>query len=78
MRVTDLHVREADDGDWDMEVVEFVEDGRVVGIAYLDDLELFAEFVADDDGEPWAFDVGDLQRALDTARPCSLRRALMP
>lgn len=66
--MTDLHVREASDGDWDMEVVELVEEGRVVGIAYLDDMELFAEFIADDDGEPWAFDVSDLQRALDMAR----------
>ncbi|HUG75487.1 MAG TPA: hypothetical protein VMM81_07450 [Acidimicrobiia bacterium] len=66
--MTDLHVREPDEGDWDMEVVEFVEEGRVVGIAYLDDLEMFAEFPTDDDGEPWAFDVNDLQRALDTAR----------
>ena len=64
--MTDLHVREPHDGAWDMDVVEFVEDGRVVGIAYLDDLEVFAEFPTD--GEPWAFDVNDLQRALDTAR----------
>jgi hypothetical protein len=66
--MTDLHVREANEGDWDMEVVELVEEGQVVGIAYLDDLEMFAEFPTGDDGEPWAFDVNDLQRALDTAR----------
>lgn len=50
-----------------MPVVELVEDGRVVGIAYLDGIEVFAEFGQDEDGEPWAFDVGDLQLALDTA-----------
>jgi hypothetical protein len=66
--MTDLHVRESTEGEWDMPVVELVEDGRVVGIAYLDDIELLAEFYPDDEGEPWAFDVSDLQRALDTAQ----------
>lgn len=65
--MTDLHVREAPPGEWDMPVVELVEDGRLVGMAYLDDIEVFVEFFPDEEGEPWSFDVGDLQRALDTA-----------
>lgn len=51
-----------------MPVVELVEDGRTVGIAYLDDIEVLVEFQPDEDGEAWTFDVGDLQIALDTAR----------
>jgi hypothetical protein len=66
--MTDLRVREAPEGEWDMPVVELIEAGRVVGIAYLDDIELLAEFYPDTNGEPWSFDVADLQRALDTAQ----------
>jgi hypothetical protein len=62
-----LHVREADPDEWDMPVIELLEDDRVVGIAYLDGIEVFAEFHPDEDGEPWSFDVGALQLALDTA-----------
>lgn len=65
--MSDLKAREPDVGAWDMPVVELVEDGRVVGIAYLDDIEVFAEFHPDEDGEAWTFDLGDLQRVLDTA-----------
>jgi hypothetical protein len=64
--VTDLHAREGEPGDGEELVVELVEEERVVGVVYFDD-GAFAEFYPDEDGEPWAFDVGDLQRVLDTA-----------
>jgi hypothetical protein len=65
--MSDLHAREASSAEWDGQVVELVEEGRVSGIVYLDGESLFAEFSPDTDGEAWAFDVGDLQTALDTA-----------
>jgi len=65
--VTDLHARETERPDWDGPVVELVEEDRVVGIAYLEDKALMAEFYPDEDGESWVFEVGDLQRVLDTA-----------
>lgn len=65
--MSDLRAREASSADWDQPVVELVEDGQVVGMAYVDDEVLYVEFSPDEDGDPWAFDVADLQRALDTA-----------
>lgn len=65
--MSDLRAREASDTEWDGPVVELVEDQRVVGIVYLDEGTLYAEFSPDEDGEPWAFEAGDLQTALDTA-----------
>jgi hypothetical protein len=65
--MSDLHAREASSAEWDQPVVELVEDGTVVGIVYVDDEVLFAEFSPDRDGDAWAFDVSDLHRALDTA-----------
>jgi hypothetical protein len=65
--VSDLRARETTRDDWDGVVVELVEDDRVVGIAYLEEGSLLAEFYPDEDGEPWVFEVGDLQRVLDTA-----------
>jgi hypothetical protein len=49
-------------------IVELIEEGRLVGYTYLDEGTLYAEFVADAAGEPWAFEVDDLQRILDAAR----------
>ena len=65
--MSDLHAREATSDEWDGPVVELVEEGRVCGIVYLDGDSLFAEFNADPDGDAWAFEVPDLQTALDTA-----------
>jgi hypothetical protein len=65
--MSDLHAREASPDDWEDPVVELLEDGRVVGIVYLDGETLYAEFSPDEDGDPWAFETADLQRALDTA-----------
>jgi hypothetical protein len=65
--VTDLRARETTPPDWDGVVVELVEEDRVVGIAYLEDGTVMAEFYPDEDSEPWVFDVSDLQRVLDTA-----------
>ena len=48
--------------------MELVEEGNVVGVVYYDEEATFAEFYGDEDGQPWAFDVADLQRVLDTAR----------
>ncbi len=47
--------------------MELVEEDRVIGLVYLDGATLFAEFNRDDDGDAWAFEVADLQTALDTA-----------
>lgn len=66
--MSDLRAREAGGGDWDRPVVELVEEDRVVAIVYLDGETLLAEFDAAGAGEPWAFEVADLQTALDTAR----------
>ncbi len=65
--MSDLHAREASSDEWDSPVVELVEEGRVVGAAYLDGTTLFAEFVPAAEGDAWAFEVADLQVALDTA-----------
>jgi len=65
--MSDLHAREATSGDWDGPVVELVEEDRVVGIVYLDGATLFTEFRLDDEGDAWAFEIADLQTALDTA-----------
>jgi hypothetical protein len=65
--MSDLHAREATSDEWDGPVVELVEDDQVVGIVYLDGEALFAEFAPDSDGDAWAFEVSDLQTALDTA-----------
>lgn len=66
--MSDLHAREGSSRDWDQPVVELVEDGRVVGIVYIDQDTLFTDLYPDEDGDAWAFEVGDLQTALDTAR----------
>jgi hypothetical protein len=66
--MTDLHAREVEGHDQDGPLVELVEEDRVVGIVYFDEGATYAEFASDEEGSPWAFDVGDLQRVLDTAR----------
>lgn len=38
-----------------------------MGVVYLDGAALFTEFSPDADGDPWAFEVADLQTALDSA-----------
>ncbi|MBI5158184.1 MAG: hypothetical protein HZA58_09285 [Acidimicrobiia bacterium] len=65
--MTDLHAREAELPDFDGPVVELIEEGRSVGVAYLEDGAMLVEFHTDEDGAAWAFDVADLQRVLDTA-----------
>ena len=65
--MTDLHARETELPDWDGPVEELVEEERVVGVVYTDEGSLMAELYADEDGEPWVFEVADLQRVLDTA-----------
>lgn len=49
-------------------LVELMEEGRLVGYVYDDEGTLLAEFLPDQSGEPWAFEVDDLQRILDAAR----------
>ena len=65
--MSDLRAREGSSGEWDGPVVELVEESRVVGVVYLDGATLFTEFSPDVDGDPWAFEVADLQTALDSA-----------
>ena len=65
--MSDLIARESSRPDWDEPLVDLVEEDEVVGCVYLDEGTLVAEFYADDEGEPWIFEVADLQRALDTA-----------
>ncbi len=65
--MSDLHAKERQDPDGDGTVVDLIEEDRVVGIAYLDDGGLYAEFYPDDEGEPWAFEAADLHRTLDVA-----------
>lgn len=65
--MSDLRAREASSGEWDGPVVELIEESRVVGLVYQDGATLFAEFTPDAEGESWAFEVADLQTALDTA-----------
>jgi len=64
--MSDLHARERQDPEWGRPVADLIEDGEVVGLAYEDDGELLVEFYPDADGEPRLYDVGDLQRVLDT------------
>ena len=64
--MSDLHARESSSPDWDGPVIDLVEEDRVVGFAYADDDSIFVEFHLDDDGQPWVFDLADLQRVLDT------------
>ncbi len=66
--MTDLHAREVEGDSEEGPLVELVEEDRVVGVVYFDEDATFVEFSPDGDGEPWAFDVEDLQRVLDTAR----------
>lgn len=66
--MSDLHARETEpQPDWDGPIAELVEEDHVVGIAYTEDGSVMAEFYPDEDGEPWVFEVADLQRVLDTA-----------
>jgi hypothetical protein len=64
--MSDLHVRERQDPEWGRPVADLIEDDEVVGLAYEDGGELFVEFYPDAEGEPRLYDVGDLQRVLDT------------
>ena len=64
--MSDLTARDTEqDGEL---LVELIEEGRLVGYVYGEEGTLLVEFLADDAGEPWAFDVDDLQRILDAAR----------
>ena len=62
-----LVARESSRPGWQGPVVDIVEDGEVVGCVFVDDGQMLAEFYAGDDGEPWLYDVADLQRVLDMA-----------
>jgi hypothetical protein len=65
--MSDLTARESSRPGWDGVVVDLVEDGGMVGYAYEDDGVVYVEVLPDEDGDPWAFEVADLQRALDIA-----------
>lgn len=65
--MTDLHAVETEPPDWDGPVIELIEEGRLVGRVYADEGRPVAEFIPDDDAEPWLFEVEDLQRVLDVA-----------
>jgi len=65
--MADLIARESSRPDWDGPVVDLIEDDAVVGCVFVDEGQLLAEFYADDDGEPWIYEVADLQRVLDVA-----------
>lgn len=65
--MSDLTARDGQSEDGEP-LVDLIEEGRTVGYVYLEDGSLFAEFLSDADGSPWAFDVDDLQRSLDVAR----------
>ncbi|MEX1208291.1 MAG: hypothetical protein WEE36_06740 [Acidimicrobiia bacterium] len=65
--MSDLTARDGQGEDGEP-IVDLTEEGRTVGYVYLDDGTLFAEFLSDAEGAPWAFDVDDLQRSLDAAR----------
>jgi hypothetical protein len=65
--MSDLTARDGEGEDGEP-IVDLVEEGRPVGFVYLDDGTLFAEFLPDQAGNPWAFDIDDLQRTLDAAR----------
>ncbi len=62
-----LVAKESSRPEWDGPVVDLVEDDAVVGCVYLDDGELLVEFYPDEEGNPWIYDVADLQRVLDVA-----------
>ncbi|MCJ7726049.1 MAG: hypothetical protein MUP76_06640 [Acidimicrobiia bacterium] len=65
--MSDLHAKERHDPEWGGPVADLIEEDRTVGIVYQEEAGLFAEFFPDEDGNPWAFEAADLQRALDTA-----------
>lgn len=65
--MSDLTARESSRPGWDGVVVDLVEDGGLVGYAYEDDGVVYVEMLPDTEGDPWAFEVADLQRALDVA-----------
>lgn len=65
--MSDLTARESSRPGWDGLVVDLVEDGGLVGYAYEDDGVVYVEMLPDEEGDAWAFEVTDLQRALDTA-----------
>ena len=65
--MSDLTAREATTRDGEP-IVELVEEGRAVGYIYVDEAVLYTEFLPDADGESWAFEVSDLQTALDTVQ----------
>jgi len=60
-----IYVSERDDPDWPDPVVDLLADGRYVGMAYTRDDRLHVEFLPSP--EPCAFDLTELQRALDVA-----------
>jgi hypothetical protein len=62
-----LIARESSRPDWDGPVVDLVEEDTIVGCVYVDAGDLLVEFYSDEDGEPWIYDVSDLQRVLDVA-----------
>lgn len=65
--MSDLHARESSSPDWEGPVIDLIEEDRVVGFAYAEeDGSIFVEFHLDEDGQPWVFDMADLQRVLDT------------
>ena len=65
--MTDLHAKERHDAESGGLIIDLIEDETLVGIVYQEDEALLAEFYPDDDGATWAFDISDLQRALDMA-----------
>jgi hypothetical protein len=65
--LSDLTARDGEGEDGEP-IVDLVEEGHPVGYVYLDDGVLLAEFLSDEEGAPWAFNVDDLQRTLDAAR----------
>ncbi len=60
-----IYVSERKDPDWPEPVVDLIEQGRYVGMAYARDDRLYVEFLSEAD--PHAFDLTELQRALDVA-----------
>lgn len=65
--MSDLTARESSRPGWDGIVVDLIEDGGLVGYVYEDDGVVYAEMLPDEEGDAWAFEVADLQRALDVA-----------
>ena len=62
----EIYAREREEPDWLDPVVDLIERGRYVGMAYLDEGQVCVEFLPDE-GRPHVFDVPALQQALDTA-----------